>query len=54
MLQISTNEFRAKMAKTFNKVDAESETLLVKRKDLFCIIDFSNECTVSEEEKAVE
>ena len=33
MIQISTNEFRAKMAKTFNKVDAESEILLVKRKD---------------------
>ncbi len=32
MLQISTNEFRAKMAKTFNKVDDESETLLVKRR----------------------
>lgn len=33
MLQISTNEFRAKMAKTFNKVDDESEILLVKRRD---------------------
>ena len=34
MIQISTNEFRAKMAKTFKKVDAESEILLVKRKDI--------------------
>lgn len=33
MLQISTNEFRAKMAKTLNKVDDESEILLVKRRD---------------------
>ncbi len=33
MLQISTNALRANMAETFKKVDAESETLLVKRKD---------------------